>query len=99
MNKFLKKNRDGTILFKSQKDLNHYIKEKVTAQKMELEYMAFELVLLLAVETLHLKFGFGNSRLLRFLEDVNFNLDSLNEGWYRYDELKEEYKHLFTVGE
>lgn len=92
MKKFLKKNRDGTILFRSKRDLDLYIKEKV---KMKVYPEIFEIFSLLAIETLHIKFGFGETRIQRFLEDLNNNIDSLADEWFTIEDLKKEYNGKF----
>lgn len=90
----MKKNRNGTILFKSQKDLNRYIKEKMKSYNTT----NFELVILLSLDALHLEFGFGDMRLLRFLNHINDNVDSLANDWVAYSDLQKEYEHLFKIG-
>lgn len=94
MKKLVKKNRDGTILFRSQKDLNQYIKEKVKSYNTT----NFELAVLLSLDALHLEFGFGDMRLVRFLNHINDNVDSLANDWVAYSDLQKEYEHLFTIG-
>lgn len=96
MKKFLKKNRDGTILFKSKQDLDLYIRDRVQKEKIKLAPEMFKIFSLLAIETLHLKFGFGDVRLQKFLEDVENNIDSLAGDWFTIKELEEEYKHLIS---
>lgn len=97
MKKLVKKNRDGTILFRSQKDLNQYIKEKVKNYSAK-DTINFELGILLSLDALHLEFGFGDTRLLRFLNHINDNVDSLADDWVAYSDLQKEYEHLFKIG-
>lgn len=96
MKKFVKKNRDGTILFKSQKELNQYIRQKVD-QYSTINKDTFGLAILLSLEALHLEFGFGDTRLSRFLKHVYSDVECIADEWVKYSDLQKEYEHIFKM--
>lgn len=55
-------------------------------------------ITILTVYVLHRKFGFGNVRLKRFIEEFNFQAECLAEDYCAWDDLREEMRKDCGIG-
>lgn len=92
---YFKKNRDGSITFKSQEYLNGYIKKQVYQEAEKVKAKASEEVYeevskqmeILARDGLNRLFGFGPVRQDRFIDYYNKQVELICEGYVSFEDI------------
>lgn len=96
MKKLFRKNGDGTILFKSKKDLDMYIKEEARKELEKINIKAHEqsveFIVAVVKETLYLQFGFGKKRMNDFTTRFNDITDCIGQDYVTLQELKNKWE-------
>lgn len=92
---YFKKNRDGSITFKSQEYLNGYIKKQVYQEAEKVKKKASEEVYkevskqmeIIARDGLKREFGFGKVRQDRFIDYYNQQIELINDGYVTFEDI------------
>lgn len=92
---YFKKNRDGSITFKSQEYLNGYIKKQVYQEAEKVKAKASEEIYeevskqmeILARDGLNRLFGFGKVRQDRFVDYYNQQVELICEGYVSFEDI------------